>query len=72
MKDRQERVIAVITIRKLRPDTIEDGKEYAVVVEFGEDKGRIIREFKTYDEAETYANESTQFLWGEDYKDEMA
>ena len=50
MKDRQERVIAVITIRKLRPNTIEDGKEYAVVVEFGEDKGRIIREFKTYDE----------------------
>ena len=72
MKDRQERVMAVITIRKLRSDTIVEGKEYVVVVEFGEDKGRIVREFKTYDEAETYANESSQFLWGEDYKDEMA
>ena len=63
---------SVEVIRKLRPDTIEDGREYAVVVEFGEDKGRIVLEFKTYDEAETYANESSQILWGEDYKDEMA
>ena len=72
MKDRQERVMAEITIRKLRTDTVDHEKEYVVVVEFGEDKGRIVREFKTYDEAETYANESSQFLWGEDYKDEMA
>ena len=55
MKDRQERVMAEITIRKLRPDTVEHEKEYVVVVEFGEDKGRIVREFKTYDEAEAYA-----------------
>ena len=73
MKGRQERVIAQITIRKLKPDAVDDnGNEYAVVVEFGEKIGRVAKFFKTYEESLLYANESSQFLWGEDYKDEMA
>ena len=73
MKDRQERVIAQITIRKLKPEAIDDnGKEYAVVVEFGEKVGRVAKFFKNYEVALLYANESSQFLWGEDYRDEMA
>ena len=73
MKGRQERVIAQITIRKLIAEAVDDdGNEYAVVVEFGEKIGRVAKFFKTYEEALLYANESSQFLWGEDYKDEMA
>ena len=73
MKGRQERVIAQITIRKLKSNAVDDdGNEYAVVVEFGEKIGRVAKFFKTYEEALLYANESSQFLWGEDYKDEMA
>jgi hypothetical protein len=73
MKGRQERVIAQITIRKLKLNAVDDdGNEYAVVVEFGEKIGRVAKFFKTYEEALLYANESSQFLWSEDYKDEMA
>jgi len=73
MKGRQERVIAQITIRKLKLNAVDDdGNEYAVVVEFGEKIGRVAKFFKTYEESLLYANESSQFLWGEDYKDEMA
>jgi len=73
MKGRQERVIAQITIRKLKSNAVDDdGNEYAVVVEFGEKIGRVAKFFKTYEESLLYANESSQFLWGEDYKDEMA
>ena len=69
MSDRQEKVIAEITIRKL----IEpfEGKEYATVVDFGVKTGTIIKSFDTYDEAFEYANEANQFLYGEDYKDEL-
>tara|TARA_B100001750_G_scaffold123436_1_gene98053 strand:+ start:733 stop:945 length:213 start_codon:yes stop_codon:yes gene_type:complete len=69
MSDRQEKVIAEITIRKL----IEpfEGKEYATVVDFGVKTGRIIKSFDTYDESFEYANEANQFLYGEDYKDEL-
>ena len=30
-----------------------------------------IKSFDTYDEAFEYANEANQFLYGEDYKDEL-
>ena len=73
MKDRQESVIAQITIRKLKANAVDDdGNEYAVVVEFGEKVGRVAKFFKNYEVALLYANESSQFLWGEDYRDEMA
>ena len=69
MSDRQEKVIAEITIRKL----IEpfEGKEYATVVDFGVKTGRIIKSFDTYDEALECANEASHFLYGEDYTDDL-
>mgnify|MGYP003632882368 CR=1 FL=1 len=67
--NRQEKVKAEITIRKLTEP--QDGFEYATVVDFGDEQGRIIKLYKTYDKALEYANESTNFLWGEDYKDEL-
>ena len=69
MSDRQEKVIAEITIRKLIEPFEE--KEYATVGDFGVKTGRIIKSFDTYDEALEYANEANQFLYGEDYKDEL-
>ena len=66
---RQEKVKAEITIRRLTQP--ENGFEYATVVDFGNEQGRIIKAYKTYDEALQYANEATNFLWGEDYKDEL-
>ena len=66
---RQEKVKAEITVRRLTKP--EDGFEYATVVEFGSDRGRIIKVYRTYDEALVYANEASNFLWGEDDKDEL-
>jgi len=77
MKDRQERVKAEVTIRKFNSEVNDEneysyGLPYIVVVEFGEKVGRVAKFFRNYEVALLYANESSQFLWGEDYKDEMA
>ena len=69
MSDRQERVIAEITIRKLIEPFEEKG--YATVVDFGVKTGRIIKSFDTYDEALECANEDSHFLYGEDYTDDL-
>ena len=66
---RLEKVKAEISIRRLTQP--ENGFEYATVVDFGNEQGRIIKAYKPYDEALQYANEATNFLWGEDYKDEL-
>ena len=47
--NRQEKVKAEITIRRLTQP--ENGFEYATVVDFGNEQGRIIKAYKTYDEA---------------------